>query len=25
VDQRGGVALATERGFSTADPTLPPD
>ena len=25
VDQRGGVALAVERGFSTADPTLPPD
>ena len=25
VDQRGVVALAVERGFSTADPTLPPD
>ena len=25
VDQRGVVALATERGFSTTDPTLPPD
>ena len=25
VDQDGVVALAAERGFSTADPTLPPD
>jgi hypothetical protein len=25
VDQRGVIALAVERGFSTADPTLPPD
>jgi hypothetical protein len=25
VDQRGGIALAVERGFSNADPTLPPD
>ena len=25
VDQRGVVVLAVERGFSTADPTLPPD
>ena len=25
VDQAGGVALAVERGFSTTDPTLPPD
>jgi len=25
VDQRGVIALAVERGFSAADPTLPPD
>jgi hypothetical protein len=25
IDQRGGVALAVERGFSRADATLPPD
>ena len=25
VDQRGAVVLEVERGFSTADPTLPPD
>jgi ankyrin repeat protein len=25
VDQGGAVVLAVERGFSTADPTLPPD
>lgn len=25
VDQNGVVVLETERGFSTADPTLPPD
>jgi len=25
VDQRGVIVLAVERGFSTADPTLPPD
>jgi hypothetical protein len=25
VDQRGIIALAVERGFSRADPTLPPD
>ena len=25
VDQVGGIALAVERGFSNADPTLPPD
>jgi hypothetical protein len=25
IDQRGAVALAVERGFSRADPTLPPD
>jgi hypothetical protein len=25
VDQSGGLALAVERGFSSADPTLPPD
>jgi hypothetical protein len=25
VDQHGEVALVAERGFSTADPTLPPD
>ena len=25
VDQHGTIVLSTERGFSTADPTLPPD
>ena len=25
VDQEGVVALAAERGFSSADPTIPPD
>jgi hypothetical protein len=25
VDQDGAVVLAAERGFSSADPTLPPD
>ena len=25
VDQGGAVVLAVERGFSSADPTLPPD
>lgn len=25
VDQRGGISLSVERGFSNADPTLPPD
>jgi len=25
IDQRGGLALAVERGFAATDPTLPPD